>query len=328
VTGYFIKQDDTSNLYLPDNANIENPIKILFFGDMMLDRSVADIIKKNGLDYVFGKLDEVKFYNDYDLIMANLESAVTNEGNYYPPINKFDFAISPEVLAGTKDYNFNFFNLANNHFDDQGVRGMNETRENLDKLGFDYVGCKNGIIDDCSSKIIELKNNKIGMVGLSVLGNTFEREKIIQIISQLKDKTDLVVVNIHWGDEYIKQFNNTQQKIAYILIDSGADLIIGHHPHVVQGIEVYKNKPIFYSLGNFVFDQYFSEETQRGLAIEFILKEDELNFKLHPLKSQKSQITLMTGTEKNIFLQEVIKQSMIDEIFVKQIGEGTLSLNN
>ena len=326
IAGCFTKHDNIDASNSPEI--IENQIRMLFFGDMMLDRRVATVIEANGLDYVFGQLDEVGFYDNYDLISANLESAITNKGKHYLPLKKYDFAISPEIVAGTKNYNFNFFNLANNHFGDQGIQGINETRVNLDKLDFNYIGCENGMVSDCSSKIIEIKNSKIGMVGLSVIGNKFDLKKAKEIIIDLKSKTNLVIVNIHWGNEYKIQFNNTQQKMAYDFIDIGADVIIGHHPHVAQGVEIHKNKLVFYSLGNFVFDQYFSKETQKGLAVEFIFRENESNFKLHPFKSKKSQVNLMRGTERDNFLQELVRRSVLDERFIIQMEKGIFRINN
>jgi gamma-polyglutamate biosynthesis protein CapA len=307
---------------LPDNFDMKKPIRFLFFGDMMLDRHVGVKIKQNGLGYIFDKLDEANFYDNYNLVSANLEGAVTDNGAHYSPVKAFDFAFSPEIINELKKYNFNFFNLANNHFEDQGIRGVNETRKNLEELGFDYVGCGNGIVDECSGKIIYLDDKKIGMIGLSVLGVKIDLEAIKKIINEFKKETDLIIINIHWGEEYAIKFNNFQQKTAYDFIDVGVDLIIGHHPHVVQGIEVYKNKPIFYSLGNFVFDQYFSEETQKGLAIEFILNDNQLNFKIHPLKSEKSQVSLMTDKDKRDFLQNLIKRSSLNEEIVEQISDG------
>ena len=110
------------------------------------------------------------------------------------------------------------------------------------------------------------------------------------------------MVNAHWGEEYSAQFNRLQQELAHGFIDAGADAVIGHHPHVAQGMEVYKNKPIFYSLGNFVFDQYFSAETQTGLAVEFIFNGQGLDYKLHPFASKNSQIRLLDAKEKDDFL--------------------------
>jgi len=106
------------------------------------------------------------------------------------------------------------------------------------------------------------------MVGLSMVGLKPDIEKVKEAINFLKDKTDWVIVNIHWGEEYDLNFNKIQKEIAYQLIDDGADVIIGHHPHVVQEVEVYKGRPIFYSLGNFIFDQMWSEETKKGAVVE------------------------------------------------------------
>jgi len=294
---------------------------------MMLDRSVGDKIKANGLDYVFSKLKEDNFFDDYDLIGSNLEGTVTNNGAHYSPILAYDFAFDPQVVEGLKEYNFNFFNLANNHFSDQGEQGISETRINLDKLGFSYVGCRNGRISDCSGKIIEIGGKKIGMLGFSTVYAKFDQDKANQIIQQLEDSTDLIIANIHWGIEYSHNQNQTQQKIAHNLIDAGVDIIIGHHPHVVQGIEIYKNKPIFYSLGNFVFDQYFSAATQEGLAIGVEINNQNMILNLYPLKSKLSQVELISQEEKrDIFLEKLNGWSSVDEQTSKQIKNGVIDL--
>ena len=110
-----------------------------------------------------------------------------------------------------------------------------------------------------------------------------------KIISVLASATDMVIVNMHWGREYEHQYNKRQQEIAQALVDRGADMIIGHHPHVVQGMEIYHNKPIFYSLGNFIFDQYFSADTQEELAVEAVIDGEGMELVLHPLKSRASR---------------------------------------
>lgn len=286
------KEPLENKFHLPQNLNIPKPIRMLFFGDMMLDRHVGELINKKGLDHIFEKLDEADFFANYDLVSANLEGTVTNSGEHYAPDKLYDFAFHPDLISGLKKYNFNFFNLANNHFDDQGEAGMDETRENLDRLGFNYSGDRNGIVSDHSKKIMVLKNKKIGLIGLSALGNALDLVKAVRIVSELASTTDLVIVNIHWGEEYQLRSNKKQQELAHRLINADADIIIGHHPHVVQEIEVYKNKLIFYSLGNFIFDQYFSKETQEGLAVEIIFDKGEVDHKTHLFKSSLSQLEL------------------------------------
>ncbi len=131
--------------------------------------------------------------------------------------------------------------------------------------------------------------------------------------------------------EYTHYQNNLQQEIAHSFIDQGADMIIGHHPHVVQGMEIYQNKPIFYSLGNFIFDQYFSPDTQEGLGIgisTFFSPEQELSYKiyLYPFKSVAGQNILMDEAETKYFLSEFIQWSDLDFNFQEQVLEGEIEL--
>lgn len=316
------------------NKVSNQPIRMLFFGDLMLDRHVGERIKKYGLDYIFEKLassTKENFFLDYDLIGCNLEGAVTNNGAYYNPIMSYDFAFTPDLINQLKKYNFNFFNLANNHFADQGERGIIETRNNLDRIGINYSGCQDGKIGDCSYRVLNIANKKVGMAGFSMVYGKFDIEKANNITRQLASTTDLVIINIHWGVEYEHQFNKIQQKTAHHLIDAGADIIIGHHPHVVQGIEVYsprgeagKNKLIFYSLGNFIFDQYFSRDTQAGLAVEINITDNDMQFFLYPTKSKQSQVELMSGEEKQDFLFKLTDWSQVDEYYKEQIKNGAI----
>lgn len=321
-----------------DNSIKEKNISFLFFGDLMLDRHVGEKIKQNGIDWPFTKLagEENRFFQGPDIISANLEGAVANNGAHYNPEMAYDFSFSPEIISNLKKYNFNFFNLANNHFSDQGERGIIETRKNLDELKLNYTGCQDGQIGDCSGKIVEIypvrndgvsngvAGKKIGLAGFSTVYSLIDSEKAGEVVKKLANETDLVIVNFHWGVEYDHEFNQTQQKLARALIDDGADIIIGHHPHVVQGLEIYKNKPIFYSLGNFVFDQYFSSDTQEGLAVGINTANQETELYLFPMKSKLSQPELMKGQEKEKFLNNFISWSDLEESYKEQIKQGKL----
>ena len=340
----------------------DKPTQMLFFGDMMLDRHVGEKIDKYGLEYIFEKLaasanpdanfegeiresrlqnlarNDNNFFENYDLIGCNLEGTITNNGAHYNPVMLYDFAFAPELILQLKDYGFNFFNLANNHLADQGGRGIIETRENLDRLGFNYTGCRDGKVGECSSTVVEAADKKIGIAGFSMVYSKLNMVEAEKVINNLASTTDLVIVNMHWGAEYEHQFNKLQQETAHTLIDAGADIIIGHHPHVVQGIELYKSRlattngdhpnkkkgVIFYSLGNFVFDQYFSQDTQEGLAIGISASDQAIEFFLYPLKSKLSQVELMVGEEKEKFLQELIEWSKVDEEIGGQIQSGKL----
>lgn len=306
---------------------VKKKLSMLFFGDLMLDRHVAERIDGN-IDYLIQGLaaSGTDWWSGYDLVGANLEGAVTNSGAHYKPDNLYDFAFDPGLVEQLKKYNFNFFTIANNHLADQGERGIIETGENLDKLGFFYVGCNDRVADSCSTKILDIGGQMIGMAGYSQVYGLLDKEKIVEQIIALKASSSKVVVNIHWGKEYEHYFDGIQGSLAHAMIDAGADMVIGHHPHVVQGMEIYNSKPIFYSLGNFVFDQYFSPDTQEGLAVGIVSIEDETSLYLFPFKSKSSQVSLLAGEEKQDFYQKYIGWSKVDSGTERMIREGKIEL--
>lgn len=320
------KKENKKNIK-PEEVFRKSAISFLFFGDLMIDRHVEEIIAKNGIDYLFEVLAEKEIFQGKDIISANLEGAVIENGNYYSPNNIYDFSFSPETISQLKKYNFNFFNLANNHFYDQGERGIIETRRNLDSLNLNYVGCKDREISDCSMKILEINGQKVGLAGFSMIYGSIDMNKAEEVIRSLKASSSPVIVNIHWGEEYVHQFNKTQENTARKLIDAGADVIIGHHPHVVQGMEIYQNKPIFYSLGNFIFDQYFSADTQEGLAIEINFEDNKMKISLFPIYSVVSQPRIATEKEQKIFFEKFLSWSRVDDLIAAQIKKGEIIIN-
>lgn len=315
---YFSKGDETKS----------KTYSFLFLGDMMIDRHVGTLIERKGFDYLFEKIktEENRFFRGQDIISVNLEGAVTNNGEHYLPEYANDFAFNPKIVKQLKKYNFNFLNLANNHFSDQSEKGVEETRKNLDELGFNYSGCIDKEVGECSTKIVEVFGKKIGMVGASMVYGTFDIEKLKSQITELKTKTDLIVLNIHWGVEYEHQFNKLQQNIAHELVDAGVDIVIGHHPHVVQGVEIYNGHPIFYSLGNFIFDQYFSPDTQEGLALGVNYLPEKIEIYLFPTKSKSSQVELMSEKEKTVFFERLLKWSP-NLYLAGQVNNGKIEIN-
>jgi len=148
-----------------------------------------------------------------------------------------------------------------------------------------------------------------------------------EMVEEADLESDLVIVNIHWGVEYEHFFNPYQKEWGRALVDAGADLIIGHHPHVVQGMEIYKGKPIFYSLGNFIFDQYFSEATQEGLALDINYKDGELTINFLPYKSAQSAPKLLAEDTKSDWLEKYLTWSKLESDLEEQVKVGYLKLS-
>jgi len=336
VTGYFSFKNEDEEKFINFLPKIDSEINMLFFGDLMLDRYIFELIQKKsgtsseekGLDFIFEKINKEINFADYDLVGANLEGAVTDNGLHLAPELVNDFAFNPEIVDGLKKYNFTFFNLANNHLADQGKIGIEQTENNLAKSSFKYSGCYDKkVSDDCSYEIIEIENKKFAMMGLSMVYGDFDFSQAEEILKNLASSTDYVFVNIHWGKEYINLQNEKQKEVAHKLIDAGADMIIGHHPHVVQGLEVYQKKLIFYSLGNFIFDQpelYFPKENSEGLAIEINIKNNKPAVYLLPFKFKSWQLELMKDEEISDFLNKLCDFSELSEDFEKQVKSAVI----
>jgi poly-gamma-glutamate synthesis protein (capsule biosynthesis protein) len=143
-----------------------------------------------------------------------------------------------------------------------------------------------------------------------------------KLIEDEKASERFVIIYPHWGNEYQTSHSAKQEETAHDMVDAGADLIIGSHPHVVQDSEIYKNKPIFYSLGNFVFDQTFSQETQRGLIIGVSIEKDSLTISFVPVESNQLKPRISTGNSR----EELIKRAMPEE-FINQAPNGIMVIS-
>ena len=270
-----------------DSVFVER-VSILAFGDMMLDRNVyLQTQKSEDFNYPFLNIDS--FLRDADIRMANLEGPITSFNSVAIKDNRMRFTISPDFLPALKS-RFEILSLANNHIQDFGEEGYNQTKNFLNQSNIKYFGDFKNRPENISA-IIEKNKIKIGFIGYHAL-DFKNLEEIVKEIENLKAKTDFVIVFAHWGGEYQTKPAISQKEGAKMFIDAGADFVLGSHPHAVQPNEEYKGKPIFYSLGNFIFDQYFSEATMEGLAIKILLEksENEIKFSYNsfPIKISKT----------------------------------------
>lgn len=234
---------------------------ILFIGDMMFEWTVKDTIQRYGAGYPLKKIQP--FLKSFDFVMANLETPLT-KSNQSLLYQKYIFKATPDIACMLADAGITAVTLANNHMLDYDVRGLLDTLTSLSNSNVLYAGAgKNEITASLpvmywlgSSRIAVLCYTQIsssGMIDKKNPGiNFFELEKARKDIQKYRF-CNTVIVTIHWGNEYFYYPSSKQIKVAHALIDAGADAIVGHHPHVYQGIEIYKNKPIVYSLGNFIF---------------------------------------------------------------------------
>lgn len=260
---------------------------LMFVGDIMLSRSVGDKMEQEN-DWKWPFLKISQYLGKADFLFGNLEGPISDKGRNVGGI--YSFRVDPLAINGLKYVGFDILSLANNHIGDWGREAMEDTFKILEDSDINYIGGGYNKEEANSSIIKELGDGtKIAFLAYTNLGSRYWQAKKNQSgiawleegqmesdIKKVKQKTDMVIVSMHFGEEYLTYSNTSQQFFARAAIDAGADLVVGHHPHVVQEIEKYKNGYIAYSLGNFVFDQNFSELTKQGLILEVIVEDNQI----------------------------------------------------
>lgn len=287
------------------------PISIIFVGDVMLGRGVEVRYKQEN---IFRNVENI--FNQADAVVANLEGPILSN-HIKTPNNSYKFSFATTTLDILKSAGFTDLSLANNHTDNSMREGYFETMLNLKGVGLNYFGDPN-LISEYSVFQREISGKKFAFAGINDTYGNLSKEKIINLAKDLREKftEEFLVFFIHWGEEYKTIANSRQTSIGEGLVDAGVDLVIGSHPHVVQNIEKYNDKYIFYSLGNFVFDQYFSSSTQQGLAVNLKIGETGMEMELLPIDLYKSVPEFLTGDKKAERLKEysLLSDSLKNEI--------------
>lgn len=262
---------------------------ILFVGDVMLDRSVARHARAQGTTTLFAGVAD--FLSQADARVGNLEGSITHN----PSIAEVDntilhFTFNPGLAESVlKPLNFTALSLANNHSYDFGRSGFDATQEYLEVWGIKPFGNPYNARD--LSTTIEVRGRQFCLVGYHSLYDPGTTEVVAEI-QTIQPGCYRTIVFAHWGDEYEPVANAAQVAAAHAFVDAGADLVIGAHPHVVQNVEEYKGKAVFYSLGNFMFDQNFSWATTHGLAVKASFGGEETAFALTPITIKNQQASL------------------------------------
>ncbi len=267
---------------------------LVFGGDVMLARHVQEKqMEKGSFTCAFSGIAD--YFSRADLAVVNLESPLTDKGPY--PRTGFIFKARPENIAGLQVAGIDTVFLANNHFGNAGLYGMDFTLQFLSGYGIEFVGAGQNKSEAYQGKIVTGGDLQVGLINQSynvpyyaATDNrpgiaVFDLKRLEQEILALKNKgADIIVASLHGGIEYVRDPNQEQIAFAHTAIDAGADVVIGHHPHWIQTIEKYKGKYIFYSLGNLIFDQNWSRETSEGLVIAVKVRDKKIvGFELKPV---------------------------------------------
>jgi poly-gamma-glutamate capsule biosynthesis protein CapA/YwtB (metallophosphatase superfamily) len=228
----------------------DDDIVLLATGDVLLARSInARMVAANDFTFPFAKLKDL--LARADIAWVNLETPLVT--GCIPRYDGLNFCGDPRGVAGLQSAGIDVVNIANNHTENYGLHGVVETMQHLKVANMAITGLPEPVI-------LTIHGKRIGLMGFNSASasswiNGAKPEMVQAQIEATRPSVDYLIVSFHWGQEYRSMQDNRQRDLGRLAIDSGADVVIGHHPHWVQGVEIYRDKPILYSLGNFIFDQ-------------------------------------------------------------------------
>ncbi len=269
-------------------------LNIYFVGDLLLDRGVRKQIQKTNAEALFKNVRHV--FSEADAVVANLECPVTEE---HAPVNKrYIFRADPEYLGAVRRSGITHLVMANNHSYDQGRAGIKATNRHLTDNGLVSVGY--GVNQECACApvVVEKEGIKVAMFSSVLLplenwpylpdSAGICQATTDELVARIKkfrrtNKFHKIIVILHWGAEFQETPLPEQRQQAANLIDAGADAIVGHHPHVIQQSWIYKGKPVFFSIGNFVFDQAYPA-ANKGLIVKLSFSNKEDKFSSQPFE--------------------------------------------
>jgi len=279
-------------------------VKLAFVGDVLLGEYVGTLMERNGFDYPYVHVgDQLR---SADIAAANLETAVTALAGEKPGLKTYEFRSDPDALPAFREAGFDLVNLANNHTLDFGADGLRDTMKHLEASELLHVGAGETADEAYAPVYIEKNGLRVAIFGFTRvipdtswkvgakklgLADTYNYTRPVQEIEKAAAEADVVIVLTHWGDEGTQEPHPQEQvELGRRFIDAGADLVVGSHPHVLQGFEKYGGGWIAYSLGNFIFTKSKNPLTYEAAVLEAECGEDgDCSLKLTPYYADTPQ---------------------------------------
>lgn len=300
-------------------VDMSSPATSMYFvGDLMLARDVERHYKRNGVDYPFSGFS----FATSSVVIANFEAAIPKM-HVSSPNNTFRFSVDPVVLPALQTSGVTHVSLANNHSFDYGKEGYLNSLKALSDHNIVAFGHP-ALLATSSLTVFEQGGLRIGVVGIHTLLAVPSKDELRSFMEATASSSDVQIAYIHWGNEYESTPSSFQYDYSQILSDVGFDVVIGHHPHVVQSIEYVGNTLVFFSLGNYIFDQYFSPEVTEGLVLEAKVVSGGIDFSLIPIETSTTRTVprVKTATSTADFFERILKIS--DEQLKASIASGSI----
>ncbi|MBS3949231.1 MAG: CapA family protein [Peptococcaceae bacterium] len=298
-------------------------------GDVLLDKLPGENVALYGPDYVFAGMGDL--LKNADIAFANLESPASRHGEKITPKN-FTFRSTPEALDALVAASIDVVSFTNNHCLDFGIDAFLDTLEHLRERGIAYVGAGKNRHEALSPHVLEVNGVEVAFLaftqksflpawsydlweaqenkpGVIFLDGEKGRRDILTAVAEAEAQADVVLVSLHWGYEGTLAPQVWQQELAQAIIDAGATAILGHHPHLPFGVELYAGKPIIYSLGNYLFHPYDPAARESFVAHLEIDLLGEVQTKLYPIFMEQGTVRLLEGEQATRILQVIADRS-------------------
>ncbi len=318
----------TPSIIVPAPAEVTPPaaiepgpaaLQLAAVGDIMLGGSAVPALRRKGYDYPFVLVQPI--LRQADVVFGNLEGPLTDAGQAEPD-KRYVFRSPPaKVAPALAAAGFTVVSLANNHIMDYGVEGLKQTMAALDEAGSQHAGAGINLQEARRPAFVKSGDYTLGFLAYSLTfpesfwaqgqrpGTAFGHASHVRAdVAAARDQADVVVVSFHWGREATTELRDYQSKLAHAAIDSGATVVLGHHPHILQGIEYYKHGIIFYSLGNFVFGSYSRKATRSIIALLTLQGAKVLEVKLIPVNVDNIEL---------VFQPQPLVEEQANEVIVE-----------
>ncbi|WP_094671891.1 CapA family protein [Hydrocoleum sp. CS-953] len=313
----------TEKVQVINHKKIANPnddtVTLMFGGDVNLSHPVSNLIKGN-YKLPFAKMDE---YRTADLAIVNLENPLTRS-TLKSTTQPKELTVDPNYVKVLTSGGVDLVNLANDHIIGYTEKSLVETIETLENAGIHSLGAGKTKEEARRPKILEVKGQKIAYLNYydtdiqptagSVNINIRNNDQIASDIQNLRKQVDWIIVNYHWGVELSEYPGDWQMNIARMTIDQGADLVVGHHPKVLQGAEIYKGRPIVYSLGNFIFGDTSNQESDYKTAVlkvSLSSKPEKMKIEFLPVEVNQYQPQIVKGEKGKEILKHIAEISSV-----------------
>lgn len=292
-----------------EQAPVENPaepqvLRLMLTGDLYLGNWAEKVSKQKGPGYLFAGVQPL--LDRADVLAGNYDGVLSLKGSVLVP-KEYTLRSDPAMAKEMASAGYDFLSLANNHTMDFGPAALFEMLKVLDENGIRYAGAGRNLAEARRAAFVTVDGVKFAFLAYSRTypedfwatsskpGTAFAADSQVKAdVAAVRPLADVVVVSFHWGGERVTVPRGYQVSLARLSIDSGADVVFGHHPHVLQGIEIYRGKVIAYSLGNFLFG-FYTQNAKDSVLLEVVLRDRKVSeVRFYPVCINNSQVQFQT----------------------------------